>query len=97
MTTSHDTQQPGAQQPRADGAHWTPKQPDHHRHDAAEVARLKARIHELEEALRPFAGVVFLSDALDDDVWDLQVQVDDLRRAREVLYGRPRMSRPTGR
>ena len=65
--------------------------------DAAEVARLKARIreleariHRLEEALRPFTGTMFFSDALDDEVWELPVRVADLRRAREALYGKPR-------
>ena len=70
---------------RCDGAHALA--------DAVELARLQARIHELEEALQPFAGVQFFSDAVDHEVWQLEVTVGDLRRAREALYGRPRGGR----
>jgi hypothetical protein len=58
--------------------------------DAAELARLRARIHELEAALRPFATAMFFSDGLDHEVWEIQVSLGDLRRAREALYGKPR-------
>src|SRR5919108_4486226 len=57
----------------------------------ARLDELQDRVGELEDALRPFAGVMFVSAALDGEVWEFPVQVGHLRRAREVLYGRPRL------
>ena len=56
----------------------------------AEVRHLRRRVWELEDALRPFAGVEVWKEIRDNEPWQVEVRASDLRRARELLRSRPR-------